>query len=214
MIINKKDKKFILLSTIVCLLPIGMYLAVYDKLPAQMGMQWDFEGNVNWYAPKAMAVFLSPSILALLHLVSVFTRRNDPKKEHTSLAIQVIMDWLIPILSIPVSVYSILQNTGTSVRRTIPLVAIGLILILAGNYMPKIRQNYTIGIRIPWTLNNSHNWNKTHRMAGYLWIVGGIIFIMGSFVIRESTVLFAVSLAVLAVMILVPFIYSYLLYKN
>jgi len=175
---TKKDKGFIFLSTIVCLLPIAMYMIVYEQLPEQMGMQWDFEGNVNWYAPRAVAVFAVPVVLAIIHLASIFIRRNDPKHENTSTIMQSIKDWIIPIVSIFASVYSLLSNTGTSITRTIPLTVVGVILIMIGNYVPKSRQNYTIGIRIPWTLSNVDNWNKTHRMAGYLFVLGGVVFII------------------------------------
>ena len=81
---NKRDKRFVFLSTIICLLPVALYLIVYDQLPEQMGMQWDLEGNVNWYAPRAVAVFAVPFTLALIHLATILIRRNDPKRENTA----------------------------------------------------------------------------------------------------------------------------------
>ena len=54
---------------------------------------------------------------------------------------------------------------------------VGMVLIAVGNYLPKARQNYTIGIKLPWTLANEENWNRTHRFAGYLWVVCGILMV-------------------------------------
>jgi uncharacterized membrane protein len=211
---NTNNKKFIVLSTIICLLPIAMYMIVYEKLPSQMGMQWNIEGGVNWYAPKAIAVFAIPCVLALIHLVSVAMRRNDPKWANTSVAMQLIANWTIPIVSILVCVYSILQNTGTSVANTIPLVAIGIILILIGNYVPKSRQNYTIGIRVPWTLSDVDNWNKTHRLAGYLWIAGGALLVVSSLIVQDASGLLVTLLSVVILMVLIPIGYSYTLHKK
>jgi uncharacterized membrane protein len=211
---TKKNKAFIFLSTTVALLPIAMYLVVFDQLPAQMGMQWNVEGNVNWYAPKVVAVFIVPVVLALLQLVTVGIRRNDPKRENTSAAMQIIKDWMIPVVSVLIAVYSILQNTGTSIGNVVPLVVIGLILILVGNFIPKSRQNYTMGIRTPWALNNVDNWNKTHRLAGWLWIVGGIVLIISAFLVNNTPQLLMVLLPDIILMVVVPFAYSYAFYKK
>ena len=79
--------------------------------------------------------------------------------------------------------------------------------IIIGNYLPKARQNYTIGIKIPWTLANEENWNRTHRLAGYLWMICGILMILISltrFVPAEW----------LLIMVLVPCIYSFWLHAE
>ena len=78
--------------------------------------------------------------------------------------------------------------------------------IIIGNYLPKARQNYTIGIKIPWTLANEENWNRTHRLAGYLWMICGILMIIISltrFVPTEWLV------GIFLIMVLIPCIYSY-----
>ncbi len=209
-----KNRTVIVISTAVALLPIVMYLVVFDQLPAQMGMQWNVEGNVNWYAPKAVAVFVVPVALALVHLVSFAMRRNDPKRKNTSAVVQAIMDWIIPLASILIAVYSILQNTGTTVSNAVPLVVIGLFLILVGNYIPKSRQNYTIGVRTPWALNDADNWNKTHRLAGGLWIIGGIVFIISAFIVSSTIELLIVALPAILLMAAVPIGYSYALNKK
>lgn len=92
-----------------------------------------------------------------------------------------------------------------------PTFFLGLLFLVLGNYLPKVRQNYTVGIKLPWTLNDETNWNKTHRLAGKLWVVGGLaLFIFGLFGIENGSIIF-ISLAVILV---VPMIYSYRLFKN
>ena len=82
---------------------------------------------------------------------------------------------------------------------------LGLVFIIVGNYMPKVKQNYFLGIKLPWTYASEENWNKTHRMAGKLWVAGGILF-LANFFFRiqwmEVIIMFA--------MILIPVVYSYL----
>ena len=85
----------------------------------------------------------------------------------------------------------------------------GALFVIIGNYMPKCKQSYTIGIKIPWTLNDEENWNKTHRMAGFLWVIGGVVIMATAFL---GT--FQLLFVVLIPMVIIPFVYSYLLYKK
>jgi uncharacterized membrane protein len=80
--------------------------------------------------------------------------------------------------------------------------------------MPKNRQNYTVGIRIPWTLNDSENWNKTHRMAGFLWITGGIATVIMAFLPMASSVWLILFLVIITLLVMAPIIYSYFLYRR
>ena len=89
-------------------------------------------------------------------------------------------------------------------------ILIGLLFIVIGNYMPKTKQSYTMGIKLPWTLASEENWNRTHRLAGFLWVIGGVYFLAMTF-IGWSLVAFLIPLAV---MVLVPAVYSYLLYRK
>ena len=85
---------------------------------------------------------------------------------------------------------------------------LGIIFVILGNYLPKAKQNYTFGYKIPWTLNSEENWNKTHRLAGWIMVIAGIIFIINAFFLFEWVP------AVLTVLALAPVVYSYLLYKK
>ena len=75
--------------------------------------------------------------------------------------------------------------------------------------MSKSHQNYTVGIKLPWTLNSEENWNRTHRLAGKLWIFAGILFI-GNIFFQNWQIPFVVTIAV----VIIPMIYSFLLYKK
>jgi len=85
---------------------------------------------------------------------------------------------------------------------------LGIVFVLVGNYLPKCKQNYTIGIKIVWTLNDEENWNKTHRFAGKLWVIGGVVLLATVFIAFENFVY--VLLPVALIMVLVPILYSYL----
>ena len=51
-------------------------------------------------------------------------------------------------------------------------ILIGVMFVIMGNYMHKIKQNYSVGIKLPWTLNSEENWNRTHRLGSWLFVIG------------------------------------------
>ena len=82
--------------------------------------------------------------------------------------------------------------------------------MIIGNYMPKVKQNYTMGIKIPWTLNSEDNWNKTHRFAGFIFVLSGLWMIVSA--VLKLNEMWAVIPALVCVFF--PVIYSYLLYRK
>ena len=88
-------------------------------------------------------------------------------------------------------------------------IVIGLVLAIVGNYLPKCKQNYTIGIKIPWTLNSEENWNKTHRLAGWIWTFGGLLIMLTGFLGG-----FWIFFIVVLLMVVAPLVYSYLLHRK
>ena len=86
---------------------------------------------------------------------------------------------------------------------------VAVTFIVLGNYLPKVKQNYFLGIKLPWTLHDEENWDKTHKLAGKLWVIAGILMIIAGLLN-----LVIISMIILFVSIIVPTFYSYLLYKN
>ena len=115
--------------------------------------------------------------------------------------------WLVPLISglVQLSIYGAALGLIANSTR-IGLIMVGIVFLVVGNYLPKTKQNYTVGIRLPWTLDNEENWNKTHRLAGRLWVLGGLIILVNGFL---SWAVFYVFFGVLLVMVLVPIFYSY-----
>ena len=88
---------------------------------------------------------------------------------------------------------------------------LGIIFMVIGNYLPKTRPNYTIGIRLPWTLYDEENWVKTHRLAGKTWLFCGILIFFNAFI---QLAVGLVIILTLVVMLGVPVMYSYWLGKS
>ncbi len=207
-----KIDKLMLITTIICLLPIILSLVMYDKLPDQMPIHWDVYGNPDNYGSKAFAVIGLPFMMAGLNLITHFALNSDPKKANSSAVLKLIGKLTIPFITIALVPVTLFAGMGYDIpiEKIVPAF-VGLLFIVIGNYLPKSKQNYTVGIKIPWTLNNETNWNKTHRLAGYLWILGGVLMFINSFLRIYWIPVFFIIMSLLVV---VPFIYSYILYKN
>jgi len=206
----KKHWKLLLMTSVIILLPIGAGLILWNQLPEQMPIHWNAAGEIDGWSGKAFAVFGLPLIMLALQWLCLLGTAADPKKANHSDKILQLVIWIIPILSIVLHTLTYAAALGHSVRMEMILpVIVGLILTIVGNYLPKCKQNYTIGIKIPWTLNNEENWNRTHRFAGWLWTVCGLVLMLSGFVGGAWLFLPAFLLMVLA-----PFIYSYLLHRK
>ena len=88
----------------------------------------------------------------------------------------------------------------------------GIVFIVIGNYLPKCKQNYTIGIKIKWTLENEENWNVTHRFAGKVWVIGGLLLMACGFL--PAFIAPWVMVAAMIVLVVVPIVYSYRYHKK
>ncbi|NCB74700.1 MAG: DUF1648 domain-containing protein [Clostridia bacterium] len=198
------------LSFLVCLVPILLTLSLYDKLPDRVPIHFGMNGQPDNYASKAIAGFLFPALLGALNLFVHFSMNTDPKKRNANPVIRAIGLWTIPVMSLIFVPITLFKGLGYEIPIvTVSTALVGLLILVIGNYLPKSRQSYTVGIKLPWTLDSEENWNKTHRLSGFVWVLGGLIIIANAF-IGSIYVLFAV-IALIAVF---PVVCSYLIYRG
>ncbi len=120
---------------------------------------------------------------------------NDPKNKRQNNFVMTISKLAVPLIMILIYVLTIMTGLGRDVNVTviIPLF-VGLLFIAIGNYLPKTKRNYTMGIKLPWTLNSDENWRRTHRLGGICFIIIGISVIISVFL--KSEIVFIVSLII------------------
>ena len=206
----KKNLKLLILTSILTLLPILAGVVLWNQLPEQMPTHWNAAGEVDGWSSKPFAVFGLPLILVAAQWLCVLATTTDPKRQNHSEKIYHLVFWIMPVLSIVLHAVTYLTVLGVGVRMEMVMpIFMGLLFVIIGNYLPKCKQSYTIGIKIPWTLNNEENWNKTHRLAGWVWVIGGIAIMLTGF-FGGFVAFFVITL----VMVLVPAIYSYLLHRK
>ena len=206
----KKNWKTLIVSSIVTVLPIFIGLMLWNQLPEQMPTHWNTAGEIDGWSSKAFAVFGLPLILLGAQWLCVLGTLADPKKANHPDKVLHLVFWIIPVLSVVLNAITIAAALGKEVRMEVFMpILVGLILTIVGNYMPKCKQNYTIGIKIPWTLNSEENWNRTHRFAGWLWTFSGVgIMATGFF---GGVWIFW---PIVFLMVFAPIVYSFLLYRK
>lgn len=118
--------------------------------------------------------------------------------------------WLVPVVSMItcMSIYGLALGMDIDIGVIVNIM-VGIMFIILGNYVHKVKQNYTVGMKLPWTLNSEENWNRTNRMTGWILILSGLLFLMNSLLLKTEIVF-----AVILLVILVPMIYSFILYKK
>ena len=206
----RKNLKTLLIASAIILLPVLAGVILWNQLPEQMPSHWNVSGEVDGWSSKPFVVFGLPLILLAAQWLCVLVTSVDPKKaNHADKVVQLVI-WIIPVLSVVLHTvtYALALEKEVRVEVVMP-VLMGLVFAIIGNYLPKCKQNYTIGIKIPWTLNSEENWNRTHRFAGRLWLVCGLVIMLTGFFGG-----FWIFLAVVLLMVFVPVIYSYILHRK
>ncbi len=209
----KNNKWKLIISSVLILLPILFGVIVWDKLPERVPMHWGMNGEPDGWGSRAVAVFVMPAVLLALHSLCLFVTSRDSKNCGQNRKVLRLIFWLVPLVSFFVSAMMYASTLGERVSVVKAAhIFIGLVFLLVGNYLPKCKQNYTIGIKIKWTLENEANWNATHRAAGKVWVVGGILTILSAFL--PQGMMPWVMVAVMFLLILFPLIYSYVFKKK
>lgn len=203
----KMNKKLLLLTSIVILFPILWGVMIWSQLPNQISIHFNAAGQANNFQSKALAVFGLPIFLLLVHLFVIFVTARDPKNQTMNEKMGKVIYWLTPIVSLSLSYLIYSKALGSTTNPSIFVSALlGLIFVMMGNYMPKLKVNHTVGIRLPWTLQSEDNWHKTHRLAGKLWVLGGLILLLDAGL--QFAVPYVMGIVILAI-VLIPILYSY-----
>lgn len=213
-----KSKLSIGLVIFILLVPFIYLFIVFDGLPERVPMHYNFKGEVDRYGDKTELIF-STGLLSIIglgvYLLMLNIHKIDPKKtaaqgRENLVRIGVASAVLISVINF------VIINAAASDDLFNPknlFVAIGLFFAFLGNEMYRIKPNYFVGIRTPWALQDDYNWRKTHQLGGRLFFAGGILIVLTSLLLEKS-VAFTVFISIVVLSAIIPFIYSFKLYKN
>lgn len=186
----------------------------YNELPVKMASHWNAQGIVDGYSSRVFNVLFFPLLEIFLFLLLTYVPKLDPKKKNIklfesnySLFISIMMIFMY-IVQLQVFLWNI--DIKVPIETSMPIL-MGILFIFVAHLIQSAKQNYTIGIRTPWTLASEKVWNKTHALGAKLFRVGGILTILSSLIPKYSFIsIFAFILAPSIYL----FIYSYLEFKK
>lgn len=215
-----KNKKLLFLMGLLCLVNLAGHLYFYPSLPDTVPIHWGFDGQPDGWGGKSSILFTASLPFAMLLLFAVLPRM-DPKGKNFQRFQPVYRIFLI-LLTVficgvswlsELTVYNVLPSGGSLVN-TLVMGGLGLVFLVLGNYMPRIKQNYTFGCRTPWALNDEHNWNRTQRMGGIVFVVMGAVLLLVSVfaTLLGETLTLALLLGALLGGCVWIYVYSYLVF--
>lgn len=199
-------------------LPFVYAAYLYPELANKIPTHFNASGQADAWGSKK-SIFMIPLIMGvsslLIYLLLANIERIDPKRasgvsNETIKGLGLFTVGSLSFLSL-VMTYGIAQD-GTPVDKLI-FGALGILFAGTGYFMPRLKQNYFAGFKLAWTLDNETNWNRTHQLAGKLWMAGGVLQILLAIAL-EGLPLFIAFMTTMTLISLIPAIYSYRLFKK
>lgn len=207
-------KKSRILLYVTSILSFVGTLILYPGLPQQIPVHFNYKWEADGYGSREMALLIG-ALPFLMCLLLDLLPKIDPKRriqQKTDKSYE-IMRYLLVFLMLFLNWITIFMAKGIEFNvQVVMSILMGIIFMGIGNYMPKIKPNYFLGVKTPWTLSSDLVWRKTHRISGYIFIGYGILFLMSS-VITTKYIGYAMMICILAGVGFM-YLYSYLVYRS
>jgi len=191
-------------------------LALWDQLPEQMASHWNVNNEADGTTPRFWGVFLMPLVATGLLALFTIIPSIDPHKANITQFRETFNMFIVLIIAFLLYVHALTlawnlgyQNFKISAAM---LPALGLLFIFIGYMMRKVKKNFFIGIRTPWTLSSDTVWDKTHQLGSVLFMLSGAFALFGAFF--GGTGAFLLMFVPLLGSVLFLVVYSYILYRN
>jgi len=163
----------------------ALALSAWPSSPDRIPVHWGLHGQVDRYGGRFEGLLLFPLVTVALYLVTLALPRIDPGRLNYARfagAYTVVRFGLIGFMA---AVYGLMQiqirGHQIDVEHAL-FVLVGILFSLLGTVMGKIRPNWFFGIRTPWTLSSKASWIRTHRLGGWVFLMGGIAMIVTSMI--------------------------------
>ncbi|MBU2545006.1 SdpI family protein [Patescibacteria group bacterium] len=209
-IFTKKE----MLPIILIIIAFVVGLQLHPSLPNEIPTHWDAQGEIDGWGSKGFAVFFTPLLALGVYLLMTFIPLIDPlRKKYKDFAIYYFwIKTIIILFFLALYFYTLAVAKGFSMNiNYFILPAISILFIVLGSFMPKIKKNYFVGIRTPWTIHSETVWNETHKFAGKVFMIMGTVSLL-SLIIKGYT--FPIFIIIIIAGSLAPVVYSYFIFKK
>jgi len=208
----KKEVWIILL--ILALFILG--IIYYPQLPIRVPSHWNIHGDIDGWSTPCFASFFFPIIILGVYLLLSFIVFLDPFRKNIEKFYNILWQFKLAFVFFMGGLYGITLIAALSKNKIpvdkIVIVGVGAFFVFIGNLMPKIKRNFFIGIRLPWTIYSDEVWRKTHKMGRPVFVAMGLVILFSTFIARE--IAFIIMLFAIFGGIIFLSIYSYLEWKK
>lgn len=191
----------------------GTAVFLYPSLPDQIPTHWNIDGQVDSTMARPWGVIIMPLSAVLVFLLMKVIPAISPRGFRTEQFTGVLNIFTVALVGFMsgVALLVLLEASGRNVYiNEMIFGGVGLLFIVMGSYLGKVRKNFFVGIRTPWTLASDEVWERTHRFGGRVFVMSGFFLFLNAFV--RFPVRWLVGVIIIAA--LVPVIYSYYLYRR
>lgn len=199
----------------IVLIPFVYLAFLWNTLPEKVPTHWNYKGEIDRWGDKYSLIGLLFLLSVLTYLLLLIIPKIDPKKRIDLMGGKYYqLKFIIVLLMSLLSLFILYLTKNQSISNPNLIFAlIGILIVVMGNYFKVIQPNYFLGIRTPWTLENKEVWKSTHTFASKLWFIGGLLIIIGGIILPDDFFL-VVFLSIIALIAIVPMVYSYFKFKE
>lgn len=205
-------KEILPVALIILAFIVGTFL--YPSLPEKIPSHWDIRGEVDAWTDKDFGVFFFPSVTLVIYLLITFIPLIDPlKRNYPKFHLPYFcFRSLFVLFFVLLYFYALWVALGGKLNiNSLIIPATSILFIAIGVFLPKVRKNYFVGIRTPWTIHSEETWDRTHQFSGKLFIVAGLVTLIGSFFSKHSFLILMVAILSAAFL---SVIYSYFVFRK
>jgi len=199
----------------IVLLPFVYLAIIWNKLPQKVPVHWNIRGEVDRYGEKTEMILIPVLLPLLVYLIFLVVPKIDPKNKLNKMGNKLhSLKFVLTTLMSGLALFLIFSAQHQNFTNpNLIFVFIGLMYLVFGNYFKTIKANYFIGIRTPWTLESETVWKETHRLAGKLWLAGGLLVIISALFLDDKMNVLTFFI-ITGIITLVPAVYSYFIFKK
>ena len=189
--------------------------AAYHRLPTRIPTHWGVSGQANGWSGRSIGAFGIPVLMLLIWGLCYWLPMIDPRRDNYAKFRGAYDVVVAAVLAVMLVLHAAI--IGVSLGRNVPIpavtsLAVGMLLVVVGNFLPRARPNWFFGIRTPWTLSSDRVWDRTHRLGGRVMVVAGLLIAVSGFVASPWPAVLIPVAAISATVI--PIVYSYVAWRD
>lgn len=190
-------------------------IVAFPFMPDQVPTHWNMQGEVDDYSSRLFNAVFMPGMILFIYITLIVTPKIDPKKDNyqkfTGMYFIIMVSTILLLIAIQIITTLVALGYDINIQIIISEL-VGVLFIVVGNYLPRARQNFFVGVKTPWTLMNEVVWDKTHRLSSKVFVIAGIVFMLSVFL--PATIQIYVIITTIALLVIIPIVSSYIFYRQ